>query len=135
MKQYTKKELKQLCKDIKNNFSKIIDYIIYFDKTDNETDAMDLIDKIELALDNKTEIDLLTKDFKSRSNEDKKSLFYSSIFTRLITYEVSKKELIQNLIENKNYAVLSYINSLNEHDYPILDNQIDEVIKAVRKGL
>lgn len=71
-----KKEVKELLKDIENNFSTLIDVIIYYDSIDQDESAMKIIDKIEeIQLDK--EIDFLIEDIVKRNYTINPGFLYS----------------------------------------------------------
>ncbi len=114
MKKYTQKRLNEITKDIVNNFTEIIDYIIYYDSIDEDLKAFELVYKIE-ELDVKTEIDLLLSDFNRRDLLKSNTLIYNSLFYGIVNDEESKEELVAYLKMNKNVDFENYLKSLNKN--------------------
>ncbi len=114
MKKYTQKRLNEITKDIVNNFTEIIDYIIYYDSIDEDLKAFELVYKIE-ELDVKTEIELLLSDFNRRDLLKSNTLIYNSLFYGIVNDEESKEELVSYLKMNKNVDFENYLKSLNKN--------------------
>ena len=114
MKKYTKVRLNEALKDIKANFTEVVDYIVYYDSIDEDLKGFDLIYKIE-ELDIKTEIRLLLNDFNKRDLSKSKTLLYNSLFYGIVNDEESKQELINNLKENKSIVFENYLLTLDKN--------------------
>lgn len=114
MKKYTKKRLNEIIKDVKTNFTEIVDYIIYFDSIDEDEKSWELIYKIE-ELDDDTEIKLILSDFKLRDLTNSPTLLYNSILYGLVNNEDSKKALI-GVLKNENHeSFKTYLSTLNKN--------------------
>ena len=114
MKKYTKVRLNEALKDIKANFTEVVDYIVYYDSIDEDLKGFDLIYKIE-ELDIKTEIRLLLNDFNKRDLSKTKTLLYNSLFYGIVNDEESKQELINHLKENKSIVFENYLLTLDKN--------------------
>lgn len=114
MKKYTKVRLNEALKDIKANFTEVVDYIVYYDSIDEDLKGFDLIYKIE-ELDIKTEIRLLLNDFNKRDLSKSKTLLYNSLFYGIVNDEESKQELINHLKENKSIVFENYLLTLDKN--------------------
>lgn len=126
-----KKEVKELLKDIENNFSTLIDVIIYYDSIDQDESAMKIIDKIEeIQLDK--EIDFLIEDIVKRNYTINPGFLYSSIWYYIANSE-SKKETLINKIANSQYRndLIKYLNSLNSGKNKQYDLNMQTVIDSV----
>ena len=114
MKKYTKVRLNEALKDIKANFTEVVDYIVYYDSIDEDLKGFDLIYKIE-ELDIKTEIRLLLNDFNKRDLSKSKTLLYNSLFYGIVNDEELKQELINHLKENKSIVFENYLLTLDKN--------------------
>lgn len=127
----TKKEVKEILKDIENNFSKLIDVVIYYDSIDQDNEAMKIIDKIE-GIEIDKEINLLIEDIVKRNYTINPSFLYSSIWYYIVNSE-SKKETLINKIANSQYRndLIKYFNSLNSGKNKQYDLNMQTVIDSV----
>ena len=91
-----------MLKDIKSNFSTLIDLIIYYDSINEDDQAWDLIYKIE-ELGHPDEIELLLSDFNSRDLSTGPTFLYNAILYGLVNNPDSKLVLI-NILKKGDYA-------------------------------
>lgn len=126
-----KKEVKELLKNIENNFSTLIDVIIYYDSIDQDESAMKIIEKMEeMPLDK--EIDLLIEDVVKRNYSINPGFLYSSIWYYMANSK-NKPEVLIEKVANSKYRneILNYFNSLNSGKNKLYDINMQKVIDSV----
>jgi hypothetical protein len=128
---FSKKETKELLKNIENNFSNLIDVIIYYDSIDQDKSAMKIIEKMEeLPLDK--EIDLLIEDIVKRNYTVNPGFLYSSIWYYIVNSK-NKPDIMIEKVANSQYRndLINYFKSLNSGKDKLYDINMQKVIDAV----
>jgi hypothetical protein len=130
-KKFSKKETKELLNNIENNFSMLIDLVIYYDSVDKDELAMKIIEKIE-KLPLEKEIDLLIEDITKRNYIIEFSFIYSSIWYYMANSE-NKQEVLIDKVSNSQYRneLMNYFNSLNSGKNKLYDINMQKIIDAV----
>jgi hypothetical protein len=130
-KKFSKKETKELLNNIENNFSMLIDLVIYYDSVDKDELAMNIIEKIE-KLPLEKEIDLLIEDITKRNYIIEFSFIYSSIWYYMANSE-NKQEVLIDKVSNSQYRneLMNYFNSLNSGKNKLYDINMQKIIDAV----
>ncbi len=96
MKKPTEKRIKECLKDIKANFSELVESAIWYDKNDMDDWATDIVGEIE-RLDFNKEVKLLINDFSSRKDEDFRVYAYQKLWWALINAE--SEEVNKSILE------------------------------------
>jgi hypothetical protein len=117
MKKPTQKKVKECLKDIDKNFSELIDYIIFYEKNDQDDWATDIISYIEKQ-PNITLIKQLFDDLPKRSDLDKVNTLYKSMWYAIFNYEQTKENthlfIFEQINSNNKNMVLNFFESLDE---------------------
>ena len=85
----TQKEVNNLVKDVENNFTQLINAIIYYESNDKDDFSTDIIGYIE-KLSHLKELDLLIKDFPNRQNNNFDIYGYQKLWLALINTQDPK---------------------------------------------
>lgn len=104
MKKPLKKDIKRYLNDIDNHFSTLIDIIIWYDTQNMDDWAFDIIHPME-ALSKNIFINLLCCDFSKRTQKDKESNLYQSLWFTYMNVEQSKTPTHRALVEQMNTNV------------------------------
>lgn len=131
MRKYTRKRLKLILKDIKTNFSELLDYIIYYDSISEDLKAWDIIYAIEGSLEHLTEIELLISDVEARAFPLKASLLYNGLLYALVNNDESKEVLINVLRHGEYTRFKTHLASLNEHEGRDCDLNVEDVLTRI----
>ena len=132
MKKYTQKRLNEIIKDVKTNFTEIVDYIVYYDSIDEDQKGWSLIYKIE-ELEHETEINLILNDFNQRDLSKSPTLLYNSILYGLVNNEDSKNVLI-DVLKNQNQEIFkSYLSTLNKNKGRDGDLNIEDIMNQLNE--
>lgn len=97
----TQKEVNNLVKDVENNFTQLINAIIYYESNDKDDFSTDIIGYIE-KLSHLKELDLLIKDFPNRQNNNFDIYGYQKLWLALINtqdpklIDILKQEIFHN---------------------------------------
>lgn len=130
MKKYTQNRLNEIIKNVEDNFSEIIDFIIYFDSIDEDQKAWNLIHMIE-NLDCATEINLVLDDFNSRDLSKSETLLYNAIIYGLVNDEESREALIDALKNQEQELFKKHLYSLNKNKGRDGDLNIEYIFKKL----
>lgn len=130
MKKYTQKRLNEIIKDVKTNFTEIVDYIVYYDSIDEDQKGWSLIYKIE-ELEHETEINLILNDFNQRDLSKSPTLLYNSILYGLVNNEDSKNVLIDVLKNQNQESFKSYLSTLNKNKGRDGDLNIEDIMNQL----
>ena len=133
MKKFTKKELSELLKDVENNFSALVDALIYFESIDKDEYSWNILHKIE-SLHSTKEVKLIIVDLPNRKGID--SLLYNSLWYGLANQEETKPDLIEGVRSAENINdVLAFLSTLNEGGGRKGELNIQSVIDEVNAGM
>jgi len=136
MKKFTRKEVKELIKDMENNFSDLIDAVIYYDSIDKDSYAWDIISEIE-DLPPSKEIEFLIKDLVKRNYEVSTNLLYNSLWYTQSNGEKNRQILIDLIAQNSNAKeIIRFLVPLNEGETQgdlNIQLVIDEVNTKIKK--
>lgn len=117
MKKPTQKRVKECLKDIENNFSELIDYIIFYEKNNMDDWSYDIIGYLEKQ-SNATLIKQLFDDLSKRSELDKSNCLYKSLWYAILNNKQNEENTYSLFIEkinndNKNLT-LNFLKTFNQ---------------------
>lgn len=128
---YTKKFLKDLFKSPKENFGKIIDYVMYYSGISEDVSAWDIIYELEDKLEYLDLAQLIVFDYNSRDFKNSETLLYDAIIIGMVNNEEAKDVLIGFLTENKPVKFIEYLTKLDKGKGRIGDLNVKYVIDRV----
>lgn len=116
MKEFTKKEVNNLVKDVENNFTQLIEAIIYYEINEKDDFATEIIGYIE-NLSNLKELELLIKDFLNRKNENFFIYGYQRLWLALInTQDKQCLNILKEEIQANNRLKYILLNTIVDYD-------------------
>ena len=135
MKKFTRKEVKELLKDVEKNFFQLVDAIIYFELTDKDDWAWDIIHGIE-ELEPSKEIEMLIEDLANRNYEVPEKLLYNSLWYAQANVLENRETLIDVISKSANVKqIVNYLVPLNKGRNRDADLNIQSVIDEVNAGM
>lgn len=116
MKKFTQKEVNNLLKDVENNFTQLINAIVYYESKDKDDYATDIIGYIE-KLPTLKELELLIKDFPNRKNDDFDIYGYQKLWLALInSQEKESIDILKQEISQNNQLKYFLMNTIADYD-------------------
>ena len=133
MKKPTQKRVKECLKDIENNFSELIDYIIFYEKNNMDDWSYDIIGYLEKQ-SNATLIKQLFDDLSKRSELDKSNCLYKSLWYAILNNKQNEENTYSLFIEkinndNKNLT-LNFFKSLDEGENSDTEKNLRNFLKT-----
>lgn len=133
MKKPTQKRVKECLKDIENNFSELIDYIIFYEKNNMDDWSYDIIGYLEKQ-SNATLIKQLFDDLSKRSELDKSNCLYKSLWYAILNNKQNEENTYSLFIEkinndNKNLT-LNFLKSLDEGENSDTEKNLRNFLKT-----
>lgn len=133
MKKFTQKEVNNLVKDVENNFTQLIEAIIYYEINEKDDFATDIIGYIE-NLSNLKELELLVKDFPNRKNENFDIYGYQKLWLALInTQDKQCLDILKEEIQ-KNSVLKMFLSTIIS-DYDDGNETKNNVLKLLENNL
>ena len=135
MKKFTKKQIQPLLENIRENFSTLIDAIIYFDSTNKDEIALEIIYYID-NLATQCGIDLLIKDLINRNFEIETTLLYNSIWYGLNNNDEIRPDLVNSISNSeKKLELVSYLSTLDKGRERDVDLNIQKLLKEIKNQI
>ena len=135
MKKFTKKQIQPLLENIRENFSTLIDAIIYFDSTNKYEIALEIINYID-NLATQCEIDLLINDLINRNFEIETTLLYNSIWYGLNNNDEIRPDLVNSISNSeKKIELVSYLSTLDKGRERDVDLNIQKLLKEIKNQI
>jgi uncharacterized membrane protein len=138
MKKPTQKRVKECLKDIENNFSELIDYIIFYEKNNMDDWSYDIIGYLEKQ-SNATLIKQLFDDLSKRSELDKSNCLYKSLWYAILNNKQNEENTYSLFIEkinndNKNLT-LNFFKSLDEGENSDTEKNLRNFLKTFNQKI
>lgn len=131
MKKFNQKQVKKLLENVKNNFSELIDAIIYFDSQNKDEIAFEIISHID-SLATQTEIDLLTEDLINRNFNVPTKLLYNSLWYGLNNNDEIRPDLVMKISNSeKKEQLVSYLSTLDKGRQREADLNIQKLLEDI----
>lgn len=131
MKKFNQKQVKKLLENVKNNFSELIDAIIYFDSQNKDEIALEIISHID-SLATQTEIDLLTEDLINRNFNVPTKLLYNSLWYGLNNNDEIRPGLVIKISNSeKKEQLVSYLSTLDKGRQREADLNIQKLLEDI----
>ena len=135
MKKITRQKVQALLKDVEKNFFQLVDAIIYFELTDKDDWAWDIIHGIE-ELEPSKEIEMLIEDLANRNYEVPEKLLYNSLWYAQANVLENRETLIDVISKSANVKqIVNYLVPLNKGRNRDADLNIQSVIDEVNAGM
>ena len=135
MKKFTKKQIQPLLENIRENFSTLIDAIIYFDSINKDEIALEIINYID-NLATQCEIDLLINDLINRNFEIETTLLYNSIWYGLNNNDEIRPDLVNSISNSeKKIELVSYLSTLDKGRERDVDLNIQKLLKEIKNQI
>lgn len=131
MKKFNQKQVKKLLENVKDNFSELIDAIIYFDSQNKDEIALEIISHID-SLATQTEIDLLTEDLINRNFNVPTKLLYNSLWYGLNNNDEIRPGLVIKISNSeKKEQLVSYLSTLDKGRQREADLNIQKLLEDI----
>lgn len=131
MKKFNQKQVKKLLENVKDNFSELIDAIIYFDSQNKDEIALEIISHID-SLATQTEIDLLTEDLINRNFNVPTKLLYNSLWYGLNNNDEIRPDLVMKISNSeKKEQLVSYLSTLDKGRQREADLNIQKLLEDI----
>ncbi len=135
MKKFTKKQIQPLLENVRENFSTLIDAIIYFDSINKDEIALEIINYID-NLATQCEIDLLINDLINRNFEIETTLLYNSIWYGLNNNDEIRPDLVNSISNSeKKLELVSYLSTLDQGRERDVDLNIQKLLKEIKNQI
>ncbi len=133
MKKFTQKQVKTLLQNVRENFSELIDAVIYFDSNDKDEVALEIINHID-SLATQSEIDLLTEDLINRNFNIPTKLLYNSIWYGLNNNDEIRPNLVEKISNSeKKSELVAYLSTLDKGRQREADLNIQKLLEEINK--
>ena len=122
-----------MLKNVRENFSELINAIIYFDNKNKDEVAQEIITHIN-SLATKSEIDLLTEDLINRNFNITTKLLYDSIWYGLNNNDEIRPDIVEKIYNSeKKIELVSYLSSLDKGRQREADINIQKLLEEINK--
>lgn len=131
MTKISKQKLEKKLNSIEENFSELINLIIFYDSNDNDNLAFEIINKMK-TFDIEKKIDFLITDIVERQYNVNPSLLYNVLWYSISNSPKNSLVLIEKLVKNEHKKeIIDYLKPLNEGNGHDADINIQKIIDAV----
>lgn len=133
MNKITQKQVKALLQNVRENFSELIEAIIYFDSKDKDEIAQEIISYID-SLATQSEIDLLTEDLINRNFNIPTNLLYNSIWYGLNNNDEIRPSLVEKIFNSeKKSELVAYLSTLDKGRQREPDLNIQKLLEEINR--